>query len=219
MPEVIIRGVSSDLLLVPAAEFSIEEPWAVPSACQPARLRRSTDGGAPRLATSVAAYYDREMLNILFSGTDDHVLANYRRHDEPLYEEDAVEVFLAPERLTEYFEIEVSPVGTTFDTRIESPDGVRQTMRGDLAWNCDGLFAGVRTVIESSGAMTVDTIIRLPFAALGRSRPENGETWRANFFRIDRHPSEGDEFSAWQPTMRNPADFHVAAAFGRLRFV
>jgi hypothetical protein len=214
-----IRDVSSDLLLVPAAEFSIEEPWAVPSACQPVRLRRSTDGGTPRLATSVAAWYDREMLNILFSGTDDHVLANYRRHDEPLYEEDAVEVFLAPERLTEYFEIEVSPVGTTFDTRIESPDGVRQTMRGDLSWDCEGLFAGVRTVIESSGAMTVDTILRVPFAALGRGRPENGETWRANFFRIDRHPSEGDEFSAWQPTMRNPADFHVAAAFGTLRFL
>ena len=211
--------MSSDFLLVPVAEFSIEEPWAVPPLCQPVRLRRSTDGGAPRLATCVAAYHDGETLSILFSGTDDHRVANYLAHDEPLYEEDAVEVFLAPERLTEYFEIEVSPRGTTFDARIESPDGVRQTMRGDLAWDCDGLFAGVRTVIESSGTMTVDTIIRLPFAALGRSRPEAGETWRGNFFRIDRHPSEGDEFSAWQPTMKSPADFHVAAAFGRLRFI
>lgn len=212
-------NVSSDILLIPAAEFSIEEPWAVPPLCQPVRLRRSTDGGAPRLATCVAAYHDQEMLSILFSGSDDHRVAHYLKHDEPLYEEDAVEVFLAPERLTEYFEIEVSPLGTTFDARIESPDGVRQTMRGDLAWDCGGLFAGVRTVIESSGVMTVDTIIRLPFAAFGRTRPQIGETWRGNFFRIDRHPSVGDEFSAWQPTMKSPADFHVAAAFGTLRFV
>lgn len=210
--------MSSDILVVPGAEFSIEEPWVVPPGCAPVRLRRSTDGSTPRLATSVAAYYDAEQLSILFCGSDDHVQAAYRKHDDPLYEEDVVEVFLAPERLTEYFEIEVNPVGTTFDARIESPDGVRATMRGDRSWNCRGLFAGVRTVIESGGEMTVDTIIRIPFAALGRPRPEAGETWRANFFRIDRHPMAGDEYSAWQPTMRMPADFHVPAAFGKLRF-
>src|SRR5436190_2234315 len=35
---------------------------------------------------------------------------------------------------------------------------------------------------------------------------------------IDRHSRHGDEFSAWQPTMKTPADFHVTAAFGVLRF-
>jgi len=210
--------VSSDLLVVPGAEFSIEEPWAIPAPCQPVRLRRATDGSAPRLATSIAAYYDADQLSIIFCGSDDHVAARYRRHDEPLYEEDVVEVFLAPAMPGEYYEIEVSPIGTTLDARIESPDGVRATMRADLSWECAGLFAGVRTVIESGGEMTIDTIIRIPFASLGRSRPQAGEIWRANFFRIDRHPTAGDEFSAWQPTMRTPADFHVAAAFGKLRF-
>jgi hypothetical protein len=53
---------------------------------------------------------------------------------------------------------------------------------------------------------------------LGRPTPVAGETWRANFFRIDRHPELGDEYSAWQPTMRSPADFHVGEAFGTLKF-
>ena len=55
-------------------------------------------------------------------------------------------------------------------------------------------------------------------AALGREKPRDGETWRANFFRIDRHPQHGDEYSAWQPTMKDPADFHIAECFGTLTF-
>jgi alpha-galactosidase len=64
----------------------------------------------------------------------------------------------------------------------------------------------------------VETVIRVPFASIERSKAADGEVWRANFFRIDRSATHGDEFSAWQPTMRNPPDFHVPAAFGELRF-
>jgi hypothetical protein len=209
--------MSYEALLVPPATFSIEDPWTTPAACQPVRLRSATDGHVPRLATSVAAWYDREHLSILFSGTDDHVVANYTAHDDPLYEEDVIEVFLAPQRLTEYFELEVSPNGTIFDARIESPDGNRTTMRADRGWTCEGLVAAVRRVVESDGAITFDVLVRLPFAALERGAPEAGEEWRVNFFRIDRHPG-GDEYSAWSPTMKDPADFHVPAAFGTLRF-
>lgn len=208
----------SDVLVVPRAEFSIEDPWTVPTVCEPIRLRRATDGNAPRLPTCVAVYSDATFLTLVFSSTDDLVVANYHQHDDPLYTEDVVEVFLAPERLTQYFEIEVSPAGVTFDTRIESPDGHRSTMRADHSWDCAGLFAAVRSVSESSGVMTIDTVIRFPFASIGRTKPEANETWRANFFRIDRHPSECDEFTAWQPTMRTPPDFHVPAAFGTLKF-
>jgi hypothetical protein len=112
----------------------------------------------------------------------------------------------------------VSPHGTIFDAAIDSPDGVRATMRTDREWSCDGLVAAVRKVTESNGEMSTDTLLRIPFAALGRAHPRDGETWRVNFFRIDRHPEEGDEFSAWQPSLKSPADFHVAAAFGTIRF-
>lgn len=199
-------------------EFSIEEPWEVPQGCRRGLLRRATDGLAPRLETTVAVYYDREQLTLVFSGSDDRVVATHTVHDAALYEEDVVEAFLAPGDPREYFELEVNPIGTTFDARITSPDGVRTTMTADLQWDCRDLFAAVRTVRKGGGPATVDTVIRLPFASLGRRPPVAGEQWRANFFRIDRHPDLGDEFSAWQPTMRSPADFHVAAAFGNLLF-
>jgi hypothetical protein len=207
-----------ETLVIPRAEFDGEEPWTAPAGCTPVRLRKATDGGAPRLATSIAVWFDAEYLTVLFSAADDHTQATQYEHDAPLYEQDVVEVFLAPDALTRYFELEVSPRGTTFDALIDSPNGVRDGLRADRAWTCQGMWAAIRSVTESDGATTVDTVIRIPFSALERGTPQDGETWRGNFFRIDRHPQQGDEFSAWQPTLKEPADFHVAAAFGSLRF-
>lgn len=198
------------MLVVPRAGFSIEDPWAVPQGCEPLALRRATDGNPPRLATRVALYHDGEILTALFLAEDDGVVATHLRHDDPLWQEDVVELFLAPETLARYFEIEVNPLGTTFDAVIHSPDGVRATMTTDLAWTCDGLFVAVRTTERAT-----EVVIRIPFASLNAS--PDGE-WRGNLFRIDRSHAHGDDYSAWQPTLRQPADFHVTAAFGRIRF-
>lgn len=210
--------MAAEVLRVPRAPFDMENPWASPAECEPVRLRRSTDASAPRLATSVTVWFDEAFLTVLFSVCDDHIQATFLEHDAPLYEQDVVEIFLAPETLTRYFELEISPQGTVFDAVVDSPDGVRGTMRVDRRWNCAGLMAVVRRVTEPDGFMTVDTVVRIPFDSLGRRAPVSGETWRANFFRIDRHPALGDEFSAWQPTLRHPPDFHVPAAFGILDF-
>jgi Carbohydrate-binding family 9 len=191
----------------------MEDPWAVPAGCERIALRRSTDGAKPRLNSTIVVYFDNDCFNVLFESEDDGIVATHRIHDAPLYEEDVVEMFLAPSTLRQYFELEVNPLGTTFDAKIDSPDGVRSTMRADLGWTCAGLFAAIRKMPER-----LDTIVRVPFACLGVSRPNAGDEWRGNFFRIDRSPNRGTEFMAWQPTMKNPADFHVAAAFGRIVF-
>jgi hypothetical protein len=208
----------ADPLVVPRAPFDMEEPWATPAVCTPVRLRVATDGSVPRLVTSLALWFDDAYLTALFSASDDHIQATHDLHDAPLYEEDVVELFLAPRVPERYFELEVSPRGTIFDAAVESPDGVRGSMRVDRDWNCEGLVAAIRKTMESDGSATIDTVVRVPFAALGVSTPSAGELWQANFFRIDRHPVQGDEYSAWQPTFRTPADFHVTAAFGTLKF-
>lgn len=195
-------------MLVPRAPFNAEDPWSIPDGCTPVALLRATDGSAPRLATQLVLSHDGHCLTAVFLGEDDGVAATFLRHDEPLWKEDVVELFLAPERASRYFEIEVNPLGTTFDAVIDSPDLDRATMKTDLAWTCAGLLAYVRTT-----PTTLDVAVRIPFAALG-AKPE-GE-WLGNFYRIDRGSS--DEYSAWQPTMRVPADFHVPRAFGGLRF-
>lgn len=199
---------------VPYSEFRMEEPWDLPEGVAPVPLRRAVDGAPPRLATEVALWRDRECLNVLFRGDDDEVIASYFEHDAPLYEEDVVEIFVAPEALTRYAEIEVNPLGTVFDAMITSPDGVRATMQADRSWTCEGLFRATRRTPHHFA-----TIVRIPFVALGVAPPNSGDRWRGNLFRVDRHPAHGDEYSAWQPTMKTPADFHVAAAFGEWFFV
>jgi hypothetical protein len=199
------RAMPAPTLLVPRSEFSIEDPWRVPPQCVPAPLWRATDERAPRLSTTIAVYHDDDFLTVLFRCEDDEIVATMYDHDAPLWREDVVEVFLASPHAEAYYELELNPLGTTFDARIESPDGVRATMHADLSWTCDGLFFAIRR----EGAV-VDHVLRIPFAALG------GRPGRANFFRVDRSRTHGDEYSAWSPTMKEPADFHVMAAFGTL---
>lgn len=196
------------MLVVPRAAFAIDDPWSIPAGCTPVALRRASDGAAPRLFTQLVLSHDGACLTALFLGEDDGVAATFLRHDEPLWKEDVVELFLAPERPSRYFEIEVNPLGTTFDAVIDSPDLDRATMATDLAWTCEGLSAFVR-----STPVSLDVVVRVPFASLGASA--EGE-WRANFFRIDR--GSADEYSAWQPTMKTPPDFHVPRVFGGLSF-
>ena len=208
-----------DTLQIVRGSFAMEDPWALPPSCAISRLRRATDGSAPRLATAVCPWYDSEYLNVVFSAADDHIQATMTGRDDPIYNEDVVEVFLAPGSPETYYEIEVNPRGTLLDAKIESPEGVRSSMTADFGWDCQGLVAAVRQVTQAGGMITVDTLIRIPFRGLGLSGAPVGKTWRGNFFRIDRHPAAGDEYTAWRPTMRDPADFHVAAAFGVLKFL
>ena len=209
----IILRVSDSTLVIPRFPFRFEDPWALPPSAPVVELLRVTDGAAPRLRTSVVVYCDDQHLNLLYRAQDDEVVATYLEHDQPLWEEDVVEVFLAPDEARTYFEIEVNPLGTTFDARIESPDGVRASMRAELSWTCDGLFAAIRRRDD-----LVETIVRIPFASVSPAAPRAGDRWRANFFRVDRSATHGDEYSAWQPTMKTPPDFHVVACFGSLLF-
>ncbi len=203
-------------LLVVRRQFQIETPWA--SVGESAvELVQATDGAPPRQRTTVSATWDDVALTVVFSGDDDVVRATLLEHDAPLWQEDAVEIFLAPSGVGEYFELEVNPLGTTFDARIVSPDGTRATMRAELDWTCDGLFAAIQRRSMEGGPSRFDVVIRIPFASLECPTPRPGESWRGNLFRIDRHEG-GDEFTAWCPTMKTPPDFHVVAAFGVIRF-
>lgn len=205
--------MSDGTLVVPRAETSVQDPWAVPPGCSAVTLLRATDGSVPPLRTTVAAWFDEERLTFVFAGEDRGVVATHLVHDAPLYEEDVVEVFLSPGDRREYFEIEVNPLGTTFDARVSSPDGVRATMTVDRSWECEGLFAAVRRTPDR-----LEVVVRIPFAALGTSAPPPGSRWRGNLYRIDRDSARGHEFLAWRPTMKTPPDFHVAGAFGTLEF-
>ena len=198
--------------------LELEEPWAVPEGAATITLVGATDGQAPRLSTSVTLFHDGSSLYVSFRAEDDEIDAPLFQRDAALWKHDVVEVFLAPRKLEEYFEFEVSPNGTLFDARVTSPERDRRSMTVETAWDVDGFWGAIRQTRSSHKTMfLVETVMCIPFEALGGT-PQSGDEWRANFYRIDRSLRHGDFFAAWQPTHRTPADFHRPECFGSLRF-
>jgi hypothetical protein len=176
----------------------------------PAYLTDARTGAHPRLTTAVRVGLRGQTLCVRFDGRDAGFVATHTRRDDPLWKEDVFEVFLAatPKTPAVYFEFEVNPLGTLFDARIDSPEGRRESMRIHTEWDCPG-FDALVTRRENRWSASV----RIPLDALAQGPPP--AVWRANFFRIDRGPV--DEYSAWSPTLADPADFHVPERFGILR--
>jgi hypothetical protein len=203
-------------LRVVRASFNPAELWTPPASAGAVQMVAADDGRAPRLRTELFVWRDEATLYVLFRGEDDHLKASIVEHDGPLYAEDVFELFIAPERLERYFELEVSPRGTRFDAVVDSPERTRASMQVDRSWDPPSYWSAVRRRSIAGVPRDIATLVAIGFADLGRL-PESGEQWRANFYRVDRHP-EGDSFDAWCPTGRKPPDFHVPDAFGILQF-
>lgn len=177
----------------------------------PIALVSSDGSGAAVRPTALRLAHDGERLYLAFRCTGAAGVATYTGRNEPIYDEEVVEAFLAPSAdPRRYFELEVNPIGAWFEARVENPAG-RATMRVDRDWVCRDWERAVRV---SAGGWDVEWAI--PFASLDAAAPTPETRWRANFYRIDR--AGGGAFSAWSPTLATPPDFHVPARFGMLRF-
>ena len=177
------------------------------------RLVDAQSGEPPRLPTSLRVALRGDTLCVRFDGRDEGVVATYRNRDENLWEEDVFEVFLAPVDPPHlYFEFEVNPLGTLFDARVDSPNLVRAGMNVDTSWDCAGLSATVR---QRAGKVVGGAVDSRSASSSTRSRGAGGRTSTA---WIAGPPSGAkDEFSAWSPIVKQPADFHEAERFGMLR--
>lgn len=168
--------------------------------------------------TALRVAHDGARLLICFHCVDRDARGSYTGRNQPIYEEEVVEAFLAPfADPRQYFELEQSPTGAWFEARIESPYGRRATMRVDRDWRCQGWERAVRLCTDAAGRhVWWCAEWAIPFAALGAPAPGEGTRWRANFYRIDREGA--GQFSAWSPTLVDPPDFHRPDRFGTLLF-
>jgi hypothetical protein len=172
-------------------------------------------GGAPVQATVVRLAWDEEALYVRFDCEDRDAWGTFRNRDEPLWQEEVVEVFLAPgeEDPVDYAEFEVSPLGVVFDARIHNPTSLRKDMTADVAWDCPGLRWQAGRGDNREGRQDWWAELTIPWQGITTDRPR---LWRANFYRVER-PRDGEtEYTAWSPTLTRPADFHKPARFGLL---
>lgn len=173
------------------------------------------DGSGPaRQQTVTRVCYDDQALYVRFDCQDEDIWGTYTQRDEPLYDEEVVELFLAPgaEDPVSYYEIEVSPNGVLFDAQVYNPTSQRADMQVSLDWDCPGIRW---EATRDDAARHWRATLVVPWSAVAPSG-DLPIIWRANFYRIERPRSAEAEFSCWSPTLTQPADFHKPAYFGRL---
>lgn len=209
LPTLLVSRVPTDWN---AAADPLQWDWTQAVTLPPLRL---ADGSAPaRQQTVTRVCYNRQALFVRFDCEDMEIWGTYTQRDDPIYDEEVVEVFIAPGDGTpvDYYEFEVSPDGVLLEVLAHNPTGDRAQMRLDFTWDCAGLqWAAQRDDARNQWRV----IYAIPWASIGA--PGDLPTrWRANFYRIDRPHNTDPEFSCWSPTMSSPADFHRPGYFGYL---
>lgn len=201
----------------PKQRFDFEDALSW-SALRPIMPLWLADGSAPASQpTLLRVCFDDSALYARFECTDRDIWGTYTERDDPLYDEEVVEVMIAPgaEEPIHYFEFEVSPNGVLFDATIFNPSSTRADLRWDATWNCPNLRWDVRRD-DTYGQWWA--ALAIPWAGIST----NGaipSACRANFYRIERPRDAEPEYSCWSPTLTSPADFHKPARFGILEFV
>jgi hypothetical protein len=217
--------LSPDYLVHPIGSASCDRLLDGDAAAWSAAQRVSW--GPPPYLTTFRALWAAEGLYIRFDAEDDDPWHTMTGRDDPLWEEEVVEIFIDPERSGEnYAEIEVNPANVVCDLRIVRgmPD-----FQNEIGWNFEGLVTRVVPLGGDAQRIGWTALAFLPwagFAALYRTPrltlPPAGERWRFNVFRIKRpggpsRPHERAIQAAWSPT--GQASFHVPSAFRDLVFV
>jgi len=193
-------------------------PWARAAVLAPFVL---ADGSAAAAqATAVRVAHDGRALYVRFDCADRDAWGTWRHRNDPIYLEEAVEVFLAPGMSDprRYWELEVSPLGVLFAARIENPTGRRTDLVADTSWECAGLEWQAGPAGSSQDWWAA---LAIPWTALAAPAGEAAGTvpprrWRANFYRIERPRGSPPELSCWSPTLTDPPDFHRPDRFGVL---
>jgi hypothetical protein len=182
------------------------------------RLVNSFDGSPASLRTEARILFDDRFLYVAFESEDPDVWGTLMKRDEPIYNEEVVEVFLdADANGRTYNELQVSPNNVQFDAYFPAR---RQGM--DTSYD-----AQMKTAVKIRGTLNnpSDTDegwsaeMAIPFERLNavpNVPPKAKDRWRFNLFRLEhvkRRQIEGQAFSAL-----HVGDFHYLPRFGWLVF-
>ncbi|MEW5855713.1 MAG: carbohydrate-binding family 9-like protein [Myxococcota bacterium] len=211
------------------------EPITVDGVVEPAWEKAARTGaffnydgrGYPGNKTSARLMWDDEALYVLFECDDKDIWTSYTKRDDPIYNQEAVEVFLDvdadlgthgdPNKGT-YQELQAAPNDVHFDAAFS---GRRQGM--NPGWN-----SSYETKAVLRGTFNTPTDVdegwtsewRIPWKDLTDvgTGVKAGQRMRFNMFRLDKPRKDGrivdNEASAWSAPLSG--DFHNVTRFGWL---
>jgi hypothetical protein len=133
-----------------------------------------------------------------------------RKERFALWERDVCEAFvrspIEPDPRV-YKEFEAAPNGQWCDLKVNWPGKIR-----DWEWQ-----SGMSVIHETDSSSRISRIVMtLPFEAFSL-RPEPGDVWHANLFRIGRLDGQR-HYLALSPTLTGQPNYHVSDRFVRLVF-
>lgn len=148
--------------------------------------------------TRARMLWDDEALYIAFACSDPDMWALYTQEDDPMWSEEVVEAFIDPDGDgRDYLELEVNPLNAEVDLHIGS---VQPEWVSDKDWDIAGLRTAVLpqgTVNDTSDVDAGWTVeVAIPWSAFapaiaGGGRPQVGDQWRLNLYRIERGAGAG----------------------------
>ena len=187
------------------------------------------------LATRVKLLWDDSRLYIAAELREPHLQARIEKRDEPVFRENAFELFFDPDGdHHDYAELQINAINTVADLRMDKP--YRDRGKSDAFWDIIGMRTAVRvegTLNEPADQDTRWTVeIAIPWHALAELRPRGGEgppnegaQWRMNFARVAHVPKfthgqyggvQGIEYSCWSPQMES--NLHAPERWGTVQF-
>ncbi len=184
-------------------------------------LTSSMDGSPVSKKTTARILYDDKFLYVAFDSEDADVWGSLRKKDDPIYTEDAVEIFIdANGDGKTYNELQVSPHNVNFDAAFVAR---RSDLAEAMKWE-----SGMKSAVSIRGTLDDDSDkdegwsaeMQIPLDQLmevPRLPPAKGDIWRFNLYRLEhlvrRQQIEGQSFS---PLFAG--DFHHLPRFGKLIF-
>jgi cellulose/xylan binding protein with CBM9 domain len=215
LPEIVIHRTHGKI----TPDGVLDEPdWAK---AEPMALHDSLGRpGEPRFPTTLKLLWDDENVYVAFDCVDEDITERFSKRDDPIYDHEAVEVFLMPHAIAPalgpYVELQASPTGVIFDAAFTAR---RQGM--DTSFNA-AQTVGTRQngTLNKSDDTDKGWVSEwsVPWKSIRgvTAPPKIGEEWRMNAFRIEKGKSlPNGEYTAWSPP--KVGDFHNVARFGRMK--
>ncbi len=177
--------------------------------------------GDPARAVTVRSLWDDTHLYFAFDVRDQQIGSTFTKRDDELWNQDCVELYLdGAADGKDYLEIQVSPANVVFDALFTS----HRTPEWQTAKRHD--VPGLQTAVVVDGTLnrhddedrgyTVEVSVPLAsIPGLTPIPPQDGNTLRVNFFRIESRDGKVVGANAFSPA---GGDFHDLDKAGTLRF-
>jgi hypothetical protein len=172
---------------------------------------------------SVRVLWDTRFLYLGWEVQDDHLVETGTTRDAHHWESDTTEVLIDPDGDgLNYYEIQVSPGGHTFDSQQAAPPSAGSFGRTEYNPN-------LRLAVTRNGTLgnpadrdegyVVELAIPWSEISAGAAHtpPAVGDSWRMNFFVMDKTRDGAQRAAGWSAPLAG--SFHTMARFGRVTFL